>query len=94
VSEQSEDIFAEPENLWCFPPEWQHWIRGLLQVARDQEEAVAELYAKLERSASALRRVDAWFDELEMHTAPDYHLAPALQEVKAVLKELDKNGDA
>ena len=53
-------------------------------------QAVRDLEAKLDRAIAALRRVDAWFDELEMYTAPDYHLAPALQEVKAILKEMDE----
>jgi hypothetical protein len=54
------------------------------------EDRIKELEAKLTRAVAVLRKVDGWFDELEMYTAPDYHLAPALQEVKNVLKEMDE----
>ena len=53
-------------------------------------DRIEELETKLTRATAVLRKVDRWFDELEMYTAPDYHLAPALQEVKAILKEMDE----
>jgi len=50
---------------------------------------IEKLEDKLTRATAVLRKVDEWFDELEMYTAPDYHLAPALKEVKSVLQEID-----
>jgi len=57
---------------------------------RQQQDRIEELEAQLTRATAVLRKVDEWFNELEMYTAPDYHLAPALQEVKAILKEMDE----